>query len=67
MDLSNFNIDYFKTCDNDNIGMKSAYLYFKWVFLIFSIFINNHEWAIYANMITCIFDHELKAYVSALI
>ena len=28
MDLSNYNIDYIKTCNNDNIGMKSANLYF---------------------------------------
>ena len=26
--MSNCNIDYIKTCNNDNIGMKSAYLYY---------------------------------------
>ena len=28
MDLSNCNIDDIRICTNDNIGMKSAYLYF---------------------------------------
>ena len=27
-DLSNYTIDYIKTYNNDNIGMKSDYLYF---------------------------------------
>ena len=27
LDLSNYNIDYIKTCNNDNAGIKSAYLY----------------------------------------
>ena len=27
MDLSNCTIDDIKTCNNDNIGIKSAYLY----------------------------------------
>ena len=35
MDLSNFNIDDIKTCNNDIIGMKSAYLYFNFILLIF--------------------------------
>ena len=54
MDLSNCKFDYIKTCNNDNIGMESAYLYFN-VFFIYSIFIDIHEYANYANMITCIF------------
>ena len=28
MDLSNCIIDYIQTCNNDNTGMRSAYLYF---------------------------------------
>ena len=28
--------------------------------LFFSVFINFHEYANYANMITCIFDHGMK-------
>ena len=60
MDLSNCTIDYIKTCNNDNIGMKLAYLYFKRFSLIFSVFINVHEYANFANMITCIFDHGMK-------
>ena len=35
MDLSNCNIDYIKTRNNENIGMNSAYLYF---FMIFPYF-----------------------------
>ena len=27
MDLSNYNIDYIKAYNNDNIGMKPAYLF----------------------------------------
>ena len=60
MDLSHCNIDDSKTCNNDNIGMKSAYLYFNDFPLFFSVFINIHEYANYANMITCIFDHAMK-------
>ena len=60
MDLSNCNIDYIKTCNNDDIGMESAYLYFNDFPLFFSVFINIHEYANYANMITCIFDHGIK-------
>ena len=60
MDLSNCKIDNVKTCNNDNIGMKSAFFIFLMISLIFSIFINIHEYANYANMITCIFDHGMK-------
>ena len=60
MDLSNCNIDYIKTCNIDNIGMKPAYLYLLWFSLIFSVFINIHEYAYYANMMRCIFDHGMK-------
>ena len=61
MDLSNCNIDDVKTCNNDNIVMKSAYLYFFNDFpLYFSVLMNIHEYANYANMITCIFDHGMK-------
>ena len=60
MDLSNCNIDYIKTCNNDNIGMKSAYLFCNDFLLFFSVFINFHENANFANMITCIFDHRIK-------
>ena len=60
MDLSNCIIDYIKTYNNDNIGMKSAYLYFLLFFLIFSVFIDIHEYANYANMIICIFYHGIK-------
>ena len=61
MDLSNCSIDYIKTCNNANIGMKSAYLYFNDLPLFFSVLINIREYANYANMITCIFDHGIKA------
>ena len=61
MDLSNCNIGYIETCNNDNIGMKPAYLFFNDFSLIFSVFINIHEYANYANMITCIFDHGIKS------
>ena len=60
MDLSNCTIDYINTCNNDNIGMKSAYLYFNDFPLFFSVFINIHENGNYANMITCIFDHVIR-------
>ena len=35
--MSNCNIDNIKTCNNDNIGMKSAYLYFYDFPLFFSV------------------------------
>ena len=57
MDLSNCNFDYIETCNNDNIGMKSANLYFP---LFFSVFINIHEYANYTNVIGCIFDYGMK-------
>ena len=41
--LSNCNCGYIKICNNNIIGMKSAYLYFESVSLIFSGFNNNHE------------------------
>ena len=56
MALSNCNIDYIKACDNDNIGMKLAYLYgFP---LFFSVFMNIHEYANYVDIMTCMFDIE---------
>ena len=59
--MSNFNIDYIKTCTNGNIGKKSAYIYFLMLFpYFFIVFMNIHEFANYANMITCIFDHKMK-------
>ena len=36
-DMSNCNLDYIKTCNNDNTGMKLAHLYFNDVSLIFSV------------------------------
>ena len=45
MDLSNCSIDYFKTCNNDNIGMKSAYLYcndFPYFLVFLLIFMSMH-------------------------
>ena len=58
--MSNFNIDDIKTCNNDNIGIKSPYLCFYDFHLFFSVCINIHEYENYANMITCIFDHRKK-------
>ena len=60
MDLSNCTIDYIKTCNNDNIGMNQPIYTFNDFPLFFSVFINIHEYANYANMITCIFDHGIK-------
>ena len=57
MDLSNCNIGYIKPCNNDNIGMKPANLFLN---EFFSVFMNIHEYAYYANMITCIFEHGMK-------
>ena len=57
LDPSNCNIDYIKTCNNDNIRMKSTFYIFVMIFLIFSVFINIHK---YANMIRCTFDHRKK-------
>ena len=45
MDLSNCNIDDIKTCNNDNIEIKSAYLYFNDFLLLIAfllIFMNTH-------------------------
>ena len=62
MDLSNCITDDIKTCNNDIMGMKSAYLCFFNVFPLFvNVFINIHEYANYANTIICILDHEMKA------
>ena len=61
MHLSNCNIDYIETCNNDNIWMKSAYLFFNDFPLFFSVFMNIHEYKKkYAYMITCIFDYGMK-------
>ena len=53
MDSLKCNSDDIKTFNNNNIGMKSAYLYFNEYPLFFAYF-NIHEYAIYAKMITCI-------------
>ena len=58
MDLSNCTVNYIKTCNNDNIGVKSDT--FNGFPLCFSVFINIHKYANHANMITCIFDHGMK-------
>ena len=58
--MSNCNIDYIKTCNNDNIGMKSAFYICNDFPLFFSVFINIHEYANYANKVHCIFDHGIK-------
>ena len=58
--MSNCTIDYIKTCNNDNIGMKSAIYTFNDFPLFFSVFIYIHEYATYANMISCIFDDRMK-------
>ena len=51
-EFSNCNIEYILTCNNDNIGMKSTFLSFYDFPLFFSVFMNIHEYANYANMIT---------------
>ena len=68
MDLSNCNIDYIKTCNNDNIGMKSAYVYFVMIFPYFLAFL-----LIFMNMqimqirYVAYLTMEWKAYVLALL
>ena len=37
--MSNCNIDYIKTCNNDNIGMKSALFIFVMIFPYFLAFL----------------------------
>ena len=65
---SNCKIDYIKTCNNDNIEMKSAYLYFLMIFpYVLAFFMNIHEYANYTNMILAYLTIEWKAYVLALI
>ena len=49
MDLSNRNIDDIKHAKIDYIGMKLDYLYFNDFPLFSNVFINNHEFANYAN------------------
>ena len=44
----------------DNIEMKSAYLYFNDFPYFFNFFMNIHEYANYAIMITFIFDKGMK-------
>ena len=41
----------------EEIGL---YIFFNVVPLFFIVFMNIHEFANYANMITCIFDHKMK-------
>ena len=60
MDLSNCNIDYIKTCNNDNIEINFSLFIFLMIFFFFSAFMNIHEYANYANKITYIFDHGMK-------
>ena len=62
MDLSNCTIDYIKTCNNTILGWNQPIH----TFIIFSVFINIHEYANYANMITCILTMEWKTYVLVL-
>ena len=58
--LVNCTIDYIKTCNNGNIGMKQPIYTFNDFPLFFSVFNNFHEYANYANMIICIYDHRMK-------
>ena len=60
MDLTNCNIDYIQTCNNDNIGGSQPIYIFSDFSLSLSVFIYIHEYANYANMITCIFDNGMK-------
>ena len=48
-------------CNNDNIGMKSAYLYFYNDFPLFFVFLLTiHEYANNADLLNCIIDHGMK-------
>ena len=59
--MSNCNIDFIKTCNNDNIGTRNQLIYICNDFpLFFSVFINIHEYANYTNKVRCIFDHGMK-------
>ena len=59
--MSNCTIDYIKTCNNNNIGIKISLFILLMIFpYFFSVFINIHEYAKYATMITCIFDNGIK-------
>ena len=60
MDLSNCNIDDIKHATMIILGWNQPIYNFYDVPLIFSIFINTHEYANYAKTIFCIFDHEIK-------
>ena len=67
MDLSNCNIDYIKTCNNDTIGMISAYLIFNGfpLFLAFLLIFMNTQ--IMQIWLLAYLTMEWKAYVFALI
>ena len=39
---------------------RPIYIFFNVVPLFFIVFMNIHEFANYANMITCIFDNKMK-------
>ena len=56
MDMSNCITCDITTCNNENMAMKSAYLCFLMVSLIFDIFINTciHKYAKYANKLLCV-------------
>ena len=56
MDMSNCITCDITTCNNENMAMKSAYLCFLMVSLIFDIFINTciHKYAKYANKQLCV-------------
>ena len=45
---------------NDNIGINQPIYIFNEFPLFFSVFINIHEYANYANIITCTFDHRME-------
>ena len=49
------------------LGWNQHKYFFKDFLLFFSVFINIHEYANYANMITCIFDQGMKGLSLALI
>ena len=60
IDLSNCNIDDIKHATMTILGWnKPIYIFYDFP-LSFSVFKDTHEYANYANMITCIFDHGIK-------
>ena len=61
MDWSNCNIDYIKHATMTILGCNQPIYICNDFPFILAFFIKIHEYANYANLISCLFDHGMKA------